>query len=171
MTLLFHKQAVWNIWVFIFRAILRHIQSVVNKSNKTLFMIIRCIFNASFEIKLLAFNTVVHPVLEYASQVWSPHIKQLIEQLETIQRRAVRLIFKLKWLDSMTNCMLENSIEELEIRKQDLWCSFLTSSLTSCTVSWAWSSSGVRSPGMAQPHYVAGSHYTAISVANITFSL
>ena len=78
-------------------------------------MIIRCIFNASFEIKLLAFNTVVRPVLEYASQVWSPHTKQLIEQLETIQRRAVRWIFKFKRLDSMTNCMLENSIEELEI--------------------------------------------------------
>ena len=51
-------------------------------------MIIRCIFNASFEIKLIAFNTMVRPVLEYASQVWSSHTKQLIEQLETIQRRS-----------------------------------------------------------------------------------
>ena len=56
---------------------------------------IRCLFNATSEIKLIAFNTttttttVVRPVLEYASQVWSPHTKQLIEQLETIQRRAV----------------------------------------------------------------------------------
>ena len=69
----------------------QHIHSVVNKSNKAFFMMIRCLFNATSEIKLIAFNstTVVRPVLEYASQVWSPHTKQLIEQLETIQRRAV----------------------------------------------------------------------------------
>ena len=41
----------------------QHIQSVVNKSNKTLFMMIRCLFNVSTEIKLIAFNTVVRPVL------------------------------------------------------------------------------------------------------------
>ena len=95
----------------------QHIQSVVNKSNKSLFMMIRCLFNASTGIKLIAFNTVVRPVLEYASQVWSPHTKQLIEQLETIQRRAVRWMFKLKRLDSVTDCMLDNSIEELEIQR------------------------------------------------------
>ena len=60
----------------------QHIQSVVNKSNKSLFMLIRCLFNASTGIKLIAFNTVVRPVLEYASQVWSPHTKKLIEQLK-----------------------------------------------------------------------------------------
>ena len=94
----------------------QHIQSVVNKSNKTLFVIIRCLFNASTDIKLIAFNT----VFEYASRVWSPHTKKLIEQLETIQRRAVRWIFKLERLDGVTDCMLENGIEELEIRRQDL---------------------------------------------------
>ena len=64
--------------------------------------------------------SVVRPVLEYASQVWSPHTKKLIQQLETIPRRAVRWIFKLKRLDSVTDCMLENGIEELEIRRQEL---------------------------------------------------
>ena len=77
-------------------------------------------FNASTEIELIAFNTVVRPVLEYASQVWSPHTRKLIEKLETIQRWAVRWIFKLKILDSVTDCMLENGIEELEIRRQEL---------------------------------------------------
>ena len=43
-----------------------------------------------------------------------------MEQLETIQRRAVRWIFKLERLDGVTDCMLENGIEELEIRRQDL---------------------------------------------------
>ena len=43
-------------------------------------------FNASSKTKMLAFNTVVRPVLKYASQVWSPHTKELQDKLETIQR-------------------------------------------------------------------------------------
>lgn len=102
-----------------------HIQSIVNKSNKTLFMMIRCLFNTSFKTKMIAFNTVVRPVLEYASQVWSPHTKALIDQIERIQRRAVRWIFRLEKLDSVSECMEANSVEKLEKRRQDLDLTFL----------------------------------------------
>ena len=67
----------------------QHTLNIIKQSNKCLGMIRRCLFNASSKTKMLAFNTVVRPVLEYASQVWSPHTKGLQDKLETIQRRAV----------------------------------------------------------------------------------
>ncbi len=74
---------------------------------------------------MIAFNTVVRPVLEYASQVWSPHTKALIDQIERIQRRAVRWIFRLEKLDSVSDCMEANSVAKLEKRRQDLDLTFL----------------------------------------------
>ncbi|KAF6039593.1 SPHK1 [Bugula neritina] len=67
-----------------------HTVNTVKKGNKLLAMIGRCLFSASTETKMITFNTVVRPVLEYASQVWSPYIKTLIDNVETVQRRAVK---------------------------------------------------------------------------------
>ena len=41
---------------------------------------------------LLEYFTYVQPILEYASTVWSPHIKADINKLEMIQRRAARFV-------------------------------------------------------------------------------
>ncbi|KAF6019972.1 CPS1 [Bugula neritina] len=71
-----------------------HTMNTVKKGNRLLAMIGRCLFSASTKTKMIAFNTVVWPVLEYASQVWSPYIKTLIDKVETVQRRAVNL----KWI-------------------------------------------------------------------------
>jgi len=67
-----------------------HTMNTVKKGSKLLAMIGRCLFSASTETKMITFNTVVRPVLEYASQVWSPYIKTLIDNVETVQRRAVK---------------------------------------------------------------------------------
>ena len=65
-------------------------------------MVMRCLFNASMKTILLALNTVERPVIEYASQVWSPRTKVLVDKLETIQRRAVKWVFKLGRTDGVS---------------------------------------------------------------------
>jgi len=56
---------------------------------------------------MIAFNTVVRPVLEYASQVWSPYIKTLIDNVETVQRRAVQWSYRLGPVESVSECMIK----------------------------------------------------------------
>ena len=43
-------------------------------------------------IKEQAYKTYVCPILEYASTVWDPHAKELVHQLEMVQRRAARFV-------------------------------------------------------------------------------
>ena len=63
------------------------------------------LFKESMKTKILAFNTVVREVIEYASQVWSPYTVVLLDKLETIQRQAVRWVSKLNQTDSVSKCM------------------------------------------------------------------
>ena len=67
-----------------------HILNVTKKANRTLGMIRRCLHTADSKTKLLAFNTVVRPILEYATQVWSPREVGLIKSIDTIHRKAIR---------------------------------------------------------------------------------
>lgn len=97
-----------------------HTLEITKKSNKALGLITRCLFNASSDTKMISFNTIVRPILEYASPVWSPYNKGLIAKLETVQRRAVKWAYRLATLESITNCMEENSIAQLADRRKEL---------------------------------------------------
>ena len=44
---------------------------------------------------ILLYKSLVRPHLEYANSVWSPHMKGVIEDIETIQKRATKLVISL----------------------------------------------------------------------------
>jgi len=102
-----------------------HTMNTVKKGNRLLAMIRRCLFSASTKTKMIAFNTVVWPVLEYASQVWSPYIKTIIDKVETVQRRAVKWAYRLGPVESVSECMIKNNIEQLKEKRQHLDLNFL----------------------------------------------
>ena len=52
--------------------------------------------------------------------MWSPYNKGLIEKLETVQRRAVKWTYRLATLESITNCMKDNTIMQLKDRRKEL---------------------------------------------------
>ena len=97
-----------------------HTLEVIKKSNKVLGLLNRCLFSASDKTKIISFNSIVRPILEYASQVWSPYNKGLIDKLETVQRRAVKWAFRLAPLESITECMEINNIRQLKDRRHEL---------------------------------------------------
>ena len=69
-----------------------HINRVTAKANRTLGLVRRNIKTNNQEIKTVAFNTLVRPVLDYASSVWDPHLQKDIAKVQAVQRRAARYV-------------------------------------------------------------------------------
>ena len=66
-----------------------HIAEAVKKANKALGVLLRCLtFRDKFHFIHL-YKTYVRCHLEYAVQAWNPWLKQDIENIESVQRRAV----------------------------------------------------------------------------------
>lgn len=69
-----------------------HIDYICNKSLKKLGYLRRTLRNSPKETKLMLYKSLIRPVLEYASPVWSPYKHMEINQIEGIQKKAVRFI-------------------------------------------------------------------------------
>ena len=77
------------------------------KAMKILVMVRQQFKNMDKECFTLLYRTFIRPHLEYAIQVWSPYIKRDIECLEKVQRRAIKLVSRLK------NCSYEDRLVKL----------------------------------------------------------
>lgn len=69
-----------------------HINSVTCKANRVLGFMRRNFYMAPVDLKKLLYITYVRPHLEYASSIWDPGNITLVNELESIQNRAVRFI-------------------------------------------------------------------------------
>ena len=69
-----------------------HIGEMVNKANRTLGLIKRSFKFLDETSFINLYKTLVRPLVEYASPVWNPHHLYLIKQIESIQRRATKLV-------------------------------------------------------------------------------
>jgi hypothetical protein len=94
------------------------VAKVAAKGNKSLGFIRRNIRTSSKPTKSLAYHTLVRPVLEYASGVWSPHQHHLIHSIEMVQRRAARYVCGTYGrTESVTSMLSELKWETLEQRR------------------------------------------------------
>ena len=64
--------------------------------NQILGLIRRNLVYKEKELIILLYKTIVRPRLEYCIQVWRPHHKKDIDMLERVQRRATKIIPKLR---------------------------------------------------------------------------
>ena len=71
------------------------VQSV--KKAQSVLAMIRRHFKVIDENFMVLYKTYIRPHLEYCVQVWSPHLKKDINNLERIQRTATKLVKGLKW--------------------------------------------------------------------------
>jgi hypothetical protein len=67
-----------------------HIAKVKSKASRTLGFVKRNISTSSTKAKVLAYQTLVRPQLEYCAPVWNPYTVEAIYALEMVQRRAAR---------------------------------------------------------------------------------
>ena len=68
------------------------IYSSIKKANSALFFLKRNINSCPKHIKEQCYFTYVRSKLEYACSVWDPHLKEDINNIEKIQRRAARFV-------------------------------------------------------------------------------
>lgn len=70
-----------------------HVDFVCTKARKALWSLRRNMYNATPEVKCLAYKTLIRPILEYAKIVWDPYTSSNHTKLDKIQRLAARFIF------------------------------------------------------------------------------
>ena len=86
-----------------------HCSDVVKTANKLTGFIGRTFEFKSEKVILTLFNALVRPHLEYCVQFWSPYYRKDIEKLERVQRRATKLIPRLR------NKPYEERLKELNL--------------------------------------------------------
>lgn len=69
-----------------------HNGNILSKANWSLGFFKRNFNCAPTILKRLTYVTLVRPILEYASSIWSPHLNCLTSSIEALQNRAARFI-------------------------------------------------------------------------------
>ena len=87
----------------------KHIHSLCTKARKMLGLLYRTFYTDSSSTSLLKlYATVIRPSLEYACQVWDPHLVKDVEKLEGVQKFELRICLK-KWeLDYSSLLLISN---------------------------------------------------------------
>ena len=91
-----------------------HIQSVCSKARRILGLLYRRFYNnTSGDSFIQLYLSLVRPHLDYASALWSPHLKKDITVLENVQKLACRMATR-SWESSyqdLLNCVGFSSLE------------------------------------------------------------
>lgn len=105
-----------------------HITNICSAAERKLWFLRRKLRLAPTSVKLSAFLTIVRPTLEYASVIWDPHHKGLIEKLEKVQRKAARFILsRYSRTDSVSNMLEILNLPTLLDRRTDARLKFFFS--------------------------------------------
>ena len=95
-----------------------HVDSIVSKANSVKGFLLRNFKHCSPSIKSKCYQTLIRPVLEYASVVWSLYLVTLINKIESVQRRSARFILNdYSRTSSVTNMLERLNLPPLESRR------------------------------------------------------
>ena len=90
----------------------------VTSANKPMGFLRRNIRTKDRGIKEVAYKTLVRPILEYSSPVWSPYTKPNIHRIEMVQRRAARwTLGRFSLYDSVSSMLGELGWRSLKDRR------------------------------------------------------
>ena len=67
-----------------------HVSNICTKANRTIGFLRRNLAACPQDVKKSAYKALVRPVLEYGSSVWDPQSIFLQDELEKVQKRAIR---------------------------------------------------------------------------------
>lgn len=87
-----------------------HIDVILASANRSLGLLKHTLKHAPSHLRKLAYITLIRPKIEYASAIWDPYQAYIINNIESLQNRAVRFIF--------SNYSRHSSVTELKIRAE-----------------------------------------------------
>ena len=93
-----------------------HISNIVAQAKRRAGLLFKCFRTRNAETMARAFKVYIRPLLEYASNIWSPIQTGLIEQIESVQRQFTKRIDNLQSL-SYPERLVELNLESLELRR------------------------------------------------------
>jgi hypothetical protein len=86
----------------------KHCDHVSSKASKTLNFISRNFYHSTRKVKTQLYLSLVRPLLEYACSAWDPYTQRNIKQLEKVQRRAARFIYRDYSRESSVSSMIDD---------------------------------------------------------------
>ena len=107
-----------------------HINHILRKASRTLYAITRALKGASQQAKRSAFFSVCLPLLEYASEIWNSHLRYLVQDLKSINRKAFRWACRFGKCEHISSAMKEFNWPPLEDRRKLKDCHILEKILT-----------------------------------------
>ena len=97
-----------------------HMQNITTSASRSLGFLRRNIGSQNPALREMAYKTLVRPLEEYLSTVWSPYTDQNIDKLEMIQRRAARwTLNNYSTYANVTEMLQSLGWRSLEQRKSD----------------------------------------------------
>lgn len=103
----------------------KHIDFVVAKSLRKLFFLRRSLRSTTPSIRLLAYNAIIRPILEYAVVIWDPFTQTDIQKLERVQKKVVRFIYNSYGPTSITKLLLKSKFPNIPDQNRILRLKFL----------------------------------------------
>jgi len=93
-----------------------HINQLVARAKSRVGLLFRCFVTRDMNVLRKAYITYIRPLVEYASNIWSPTQVGLIDKLESVQRKFTKRIPALQYL-SYRDRLAALNLDSLELRR------------------------------------------------------
>ena len=96
-----------------------HIEATIKKANRILGGLKYALYSASKRSRLIAYQAICRPIVEYADVAWDPTNKRLTHQIEMVQNNAIRFISQIKGRDSVSDARNQLNMKSFADRRKE----------------------------------------------------